>query len=172
VLDSSPSPPDSGFGHPSVWKQLLHILACEEVWATTYRTRLCQLGRERLLDDGDQASKADNSLCSSDSAKTLDGQSSLPDGKLSSQALLILSQSFVADLRDLHADVSPIGAPRRITDCASFPDQFSKARLCRDHSPRLIQTHSGYRPPWDNCHTGRSLCSSPDQYASPGFRPW
>jgi uncharacterized damage-inducible protein DinB len=24
--------PISGFGHPSVWKQLAHVLSCEEVW--------------------------------------------------------------------------------------------------------------------------------------------
>lgn len=32
VPDELRHKPISGFGHPSVWKQLVHILACEEGW--------------------------------------------------------------------------------------------------------------------------------------------
>jgi len=32
VPDESLRKPVSGFGHPSVWKQLVHILTCEEGW--------------------------------------------------------------------------------------------------------------------------------------------
>lgn len=32
VPDELTRKPISGFGHPSVWKQLVHILTCEEGW--------------------------------------------------------------------------------------------------------------------------------------------
>src|ERR1700736_1186034 len=32
VPDDLPHNPISGFGHPSIWKQLVHILTCEEGW--------------------------------------------------------------------------------------------------------------------------------------------
>jgi uncharacterized damage-inducible protein DinB len=32
VPDDIPHNPISGFGHPSIWKQLVHILNCEEGW--------------------------------------------------------------------------------------------------------------------------------------------
>jgi uncharacterized damage-inducible protein DinB len=36
----------SGFGHPSIWKQLVHILTCEEGWI---RFSMSNLRRERRL---------------------------------------------------------------------------------------------------------------------------
>ena len=37
VPEALPRKPISGFGHPTVWKQLVHILTCEEGWVHDLR---------------------------------------------------------------------------------------------------------------------------------------
>jgi uncharacterized damage-inducible protein DinB len=38
--------PISGFGHPSVWQQLVHILACEEGWVHALQNEPFRYGEE------------------------------------------------------------------------------------------------------------------------------
>jgi len=40
--------PISGFGHASIWKQLVHILTCAEGWVTICRTRLFPVGTKKI----------------------------------------------------------------------------------------------------------------------------
>jgi uncharacterized damage-inducible protein DinB len=37
----------SGFGHPSIWKQLVHILTCEEGWIQIFRTKRLPVGTRK-----------------------------------------------------------------------------------------------------------------------------
>jgi uncharacterized damage-inducible protein DinB len=40
--------PISGFGHPSIWKQLVHILTCEEGWVHDLQNQTFSAWSQRL----------------------------------------------------------------------------------------------------------------------------
>ena len=45
--------PISGFGHPSIWKQLVHILTCEEGWVHDLQNKAFPgWDEKRLSNDG------------------------------------------------------------------------------------------------------------------------
>jgi uncharacterized damage-inducible protein DinB len=46
VPDNLPHNPISGFGHPSIWKQLVHILTCEEGWVHDLQNKAFAAWRE------------------------------------------------------------------------------------------------------------------------------
>jgi hypothetical protein len=48
VPDDLSHSPISGFGHPSIWKQLVHILTCEEGWVHDLQNRAFAAGAKKI----------------------------------------------------------------------------------------------------------------------------